>query len=160
MSDNPIREIRTPMRLDYRIQAGRQMSSFLLSLTEGKIVGRRSPNGRVYVPPRGACPLTGELMGEEVELPDVGTLLTYCIINIPFEGQRLTPPYAVATILLDGADLPLYHIIGNCPVSDVHTGMRVVAKWQDKLEPTLESIAYFEPNGEPDAPYDSYKEYI
>lgn len=158
----PIRVIRTPMRLDYNIQAGADLTRFLTALTEKRIVGRMSPTGKVYVPPRGACPVTGLPMLEEVEVADVGTITTFAIINIPFEGQRLPPPYAVACILLDGSDLPLFHIIGGCDVADVHMGLRVKAVWRpdDELEPTLESILYFEPTGEPDAPFESYKEHL
>lgn len=154
----PIRQIRTPMRLEYQIQAGADQSNFLQALTEKRIVGRRSPTGKVYVPPTGACPVTGLPMQEEVELSHVGTVVNFCIINIPFEGQRLKPPYATGTILLDGSDLPLFHIIGG-NVEDVRMGMRVKAVWvpDEELAPTLESILYFEPTGEADAPYDSYK---
>ena len=157
----PITRIRPPMRLEYNIRAGADLTNFLQRLTEKRIVGRRSPTGKVYVPPRGACPVTGLTMWEEVELSNVGTVTTFSIINIPFEGQRLKPPYAVAAILLDGADLPLFHIIGG-PVEDVRMGMRVRAVWvpDEELAPTLESIVLFEPTGESDAPYDSYKEHL
>lgn len=157
----PIRRIRTPMRLDYQIQAGTDQSRFLQALTEKRIVGRRAPTGKVYVPPVGACPVTGLAMEEEVELSHVGTVVNFCIINIPFEGQRLKPPYATGTILLDGSDLPLFHIIGG-DVEEVRMGMRVKALWvpDEELAPTLESILRFEPTGEPDAPYDSYKEHM
>jgi|SRR5690554_1306793 len=157
----PIRRIRTPMRLEYQIQAGADLTNFLQKLTEKRIVGRRSPTGKVYVPPRGSCPVTGLPMLEEVELSDVGTVTTFSIIHMEFEGQRLPPPYAVGTVLLDGADLPLFHIIGGA-VEDVRMGMRVRAVWvpDEELEPTLESILYFESTGEPDAPYESYKEHI
>lgn len=161
MSDM-ITVIRTPIRLEYNIQAGADLTKFLTALTEKRIVGRRSPTGKVYVPPKGCCPVTGLPMLEEVELSDVGTVVTFCIINIPFEGQVLTPPYAVGTILLDGSDLPLFHIIGGVDVKDVRMGLRVKALWRpdEELAPTLETIKYFEPNGEPDAPYESYKEHL
>jgi|SRR5690625_1553857 len=157
----PIRRIRTPMHLEYNIQAGTDQSSFLKALTEKRIVGRRSPTGKVYVPPVGACPVTGLAMQEEVELSHVGTVVNFCIINIPFEGQRLPPPYATGTILLDGSDLPLFHIIGG-DVEKVRMGMRVKAVWvpDEELAPTLESILRFDPTGEPDAPYDTYKEHL
>jgi hypothetical protein len=62
-------------------------------------------------------------------------------------------PYTSGLILLDGSDLPLMHLIQECPVEDVHIGMRVEAVWVDDadLAPNLESIRYFRPNGEPDA---------
>jgi hypothetical protein len=41
-------------------------------------------------------------------------------------------------------------------------GLRVEAVWVDDadLTPSLASIKYFRPNGEPDAPYESYEEYL
>jgi hypothetical protein len=40
--------------------------------------------------------------------------------------------------------------------------MRVEAVWAppEEREPTLESIKYFRPTGEPDADYDSYREHV
>jgi hypothetical protein len=45
------------------------------------------------------------------------------------------------------------HLLQEVEVSDVHIGMRVEAVWVDDADigPTLESIRYFRPNGEPDA---------
>ena len=43
-------------------------------------------------------------MDEFVELPDTGTVTTFAIINIPFPGQRIKPPYVAAYVLLDGAE--------------------------------------------------------
>jgi hypothetical protein len=41
-------------------------------------------------------------------------------------------------------------------------GMRVRAKWKPKEQwvTSLENILYFEPTGEPDAPFESYKEHL
>jgi hypothetical protein len=41
-------------------------------------------------------------------------------------------------------------------------GMRVKAEWAPLGErrPTLESIRWFSPNGEPDAPFESYQEHL
>jgi uncharacterized OB-fold protein len=63
-------------------------------------------------------------------------------------------PYTTGLILLDGSDLPIMHLIQECPVEDVHIGMRVEAVWvaPEERGPTLESIRYFRPNGEPDHP--------
>jgi hypothetical protein len=38
-------------------------------------------------------------------------------------------------------------------------GLRVKAVWADELVPNASSIKWFEPTGEPDAPYDTYREY-
>ena len=42
---------------------------------------------------------------EAVELPDTGTVTTFCVVSVPFPGQRVAPPYVAAAILLDGADI-------------------------------------------------------
>ena len=65
-----------------------------------------------------------------------------------------------ATILLDGADIGIFHLVQEVPAEEVHMGMRVEAVWDDERRPTLESISYFKPSGEPDAPFESYKDYV
>ena len=44
------------------------------------------------------------------------------------------------------------HMIQECPVDEVRPGMRVEAVWvpDDELGPTMESIKWFRPTGEPD----------
>jgi uncharacterized OB-fold protein len=93
---------------------------------------------------------------EQVDLPHKGTLTSFCIVNVQFYGQAMEVPYTSGLIKLDGADLPLMHLLQEVPVEDVHIGMRVEAVWVDdeKIGPTLESIRYFRPNGEPDAEVD------
>ena len=106
--------------------------------------------------------MCGVATEEEVELPDKGTVTTFCVVNLPFYGQAIKPPYVCASILLDGADIALFHLIQEVPAEEVRMGMRVEAVWDDaeELEPTMESIKHFRPTGEPDAPFDSYKEHL
>ncbi|MGQ0832479.1 MAG: Zn-ribbon domain-containing OB-fold protein [Microthrixaceae bacterium] len=148
-----VRSVRTPARMDYLYTAGVATTRFLTGIAEGKILGERAPGGKVYVPSRGADPQLGVPTTEQVELPDVGTLVSFCVVNVAFYGQGMEIPYTSGLILLDGADLPLMHMIQECSVADVHIGMRVEAVWVDPADrgPTLESIRYFRPNGEPDA---------
>ena len=58
-------------------------------------------------------------MTDVVEVKDTGMITTFCVVNIPFEGQELDPPYVAASVVLDGADTPLFHLIGN---TDRHEG--------------------------------------
>jgi uncharacterized protein len=147
-----VRSVRTPARLEYTYTAGVATTRFLKGISEGKILGERAPGGKVYVPSRGADPQLGVPTTEQVELPHVGTLVSFCVVNVAFYGQGMEIPYTSGLILLDGSDLPLMHLIQECPVEDVHIGMRVEAVWFDEsdLIPNLESIRYFRPNGEPD----------
>lgn len=158
-----VKSITTPIRLEYTYSPGRASARFLRGLAEGRILGQRCPvTGKVYVPPRGASPTDGVPTEEEVEVSDKGTVTTFCIVRIPSENLSIKPPYAAAHILLDGADIPFFALIQECPLEQVRMGMRVQAVWVPKAElaPTFESIRYFKPIDEPDAKYDSYKEHL
>ena len=157
----PVRKIRTPIRLDYTMTAGEAQSRFLRQIANGKIFGQRCPEcEKVYVPPRGSCPTCGIATRDEVELADKGTVTTFCIVNIPFAGAAVEVPYVCASVLLDGADITLFHLVQEVPVDEVRMGMRVEAVWAppEKRGPTLESIKHFRPIGEPDTPYEAYKD--
>lgn len=161
--NEPVLSIRTPHHFEYRYTPGRAQSRFLRGIEQGKILGQRCPQcGQVYTPPRGACAMCGVATEEEVELSGKGTVTTFCVVNVPFFGQRIKPPYVSATVLLDGADIGLFHLIQEVEADQVHMGMRVEPVWVDEADrkPTLESIQYFRPTGEPDADYESYKEYV
>jgi hypothetical protein len=150
----PVRSVRTPAELRYSFTAGQATSRFLRGIAQKKILGERCPVcGKVYVPPRGACPTDGVPTRDQVELPHVGTVTSFCVVNLQFYGQAMEVPYTSALIKLDGSDLPIMHLLQECPVDQVHIGLRVEAVWvdDDQLGPTLESIRYFRPNGEPDA---------
>ena len=159
----PVRGIVTPVSLDYTYAASPEESAFFRGLAEGRILGQRCPAcGKVYVPPRPACPVDGVPTVEEVELSDSGTVTTFCVVNVPFLGQKITPPYVSAYILLDGADIALQHLILDIPVEEVRMGLRVKAVWKPREEwgTTIENISHFAPIGEPDADYETYKHHL
>jgi len=145
----------TPVRLHYMHTASRGETAYLRGLAEGRILGQRcGVCGQVYVPPRGTCPADGVPTSEEVELPESGTVTTFCIVNVGYPGQRaqgFTPPYVAAAVLLDGADIAFQHLVLGCDPAEVRMGMRVRAVWGESG-----SISHFTPTGEPDALYESY----
>ena len=152
-----------PISLRYTHSASAEESRYLHALADGKIIGQRCPAcDKVYVPPRGACPTCGVPTATDVELPDAGTVTTFCVVNVPFQGQRVPVPYVAASVLLDGADIPFQHLILGCPPEDVRMGMRVRAVWKppEQWGTTAQNIDHFEPSGEPDAPYDSYAHHL
>jgi uncharacterized protein len=155
--------ITTPVRLHYRHSASAEESRYLRALREGKLIGQRCPAcGKVYVPPRGACPVDGVPTTTDVELPDTGIVTTFCVVNVPFQGQRVPSPYVAASVLIDGADIAFQHLILGCDPGEVRMGMRVRAVWKPPEEwgTTSENISHFEPTGEPDAPYESYARHL
>jgi uncharacterized OB-fold protein len=153
----------SPLRLEYTFIAGQATSRFLRGLADGRILGQRCPScSKVYVPPRGGCPTCAVPTEEEVELSGRGMVTSFCIVNVPFAGQAVRPPYASASVLLDGADIPLFHLLQEVEAADVRMGMRVVAVWAplEERHPSMDTIRYFRPTGEPDAPFDAYREHL
>ncbi|MCU7728035.1 OB-fold domain-containing protein [Actinoplanes sp. KI2] len=162
IAGDPVTVMTTPVRLAYTHTTSPEEGRYLRALAEGRLLGQRCPVCRkVYVPPR-VCPADGVPTEEEVTVRDHGTVTTFCVVNVPFAGQRLEPPYVVAQILLDGADIPIPHLILGLPADEVRMGMRVAAVWRDRAEWTTSptNIAHFLPTGEPDAPYESYEDHL
>ncbi len=157
----PVTRFKVPVRLDYTVTAGQEQSRFLRAVEHGRIMGVRCPStGRVHVPPRGAISDTGERADEWVQVADHGTVTTFCVVNIPFEGQVLEPPYVAGSILLDRSDVPVFHLVGGIAANQVTMGMRVRAVWEDEPGPSFASVRYFEPTGEPDVPFDVIREHL
>lgn len=160
---DPITIISQPEFLSVQHSASAPESIYLRALQQGVLLGARAgDDGKVYFPPREADPATGKGLDQFVELPDTGTVTTFAIINIPFAGQRIKPPYVAAYILLDGADIPFLHLVTGIDAADVRMGMRVKAVWKPREDWDLgiDNIEHFAPSGEPDADYDSYKHHL
>ena len=159
----PVTMTITPVRLRYEHTASAAESAYLRGLADGRLIGRRCPAcGKVYVPSRGVCPADGVPADEAVELPDIGTVTTFSIVNVGYPGQQVAPPYVAAAVLLDGADIAFQHLILGCEPSEVHLGMRVRAVWRPRedWDTTAENISHFGPAGQPDAPYETYARFI
>jgi uncharacterized OB-fold protein len=163
LEDHLVTGVVTPVSLDYQYAASPEESAFYRGLNEGRIIGQRCPTcQKVYIPPRSACPADGTPTAEEIELSQTGTVTTFCIVNVPFLGQKIKPPYVSAYVLLDGADIAVLHLILGIPADEVRMGMRVKAVWKPREEwsYSLENIDHFAPTGDPDADYDTYKHHL
>ncbi|QGW23751.1 MULTISPECIES: Zn-ribbon domain-containing OB-fold protein [unclassified Dietzia] len=161
--DEAVSMLVTPIGLSVTHTASPAESEFLRAIVQGRMLGRRRSNGpEVYVPPRDYCPSDGVAMGEYVEVSDVGTVTTFGIVNVPFAGQEITPPYVTAYILLDGSDVPIQHLVLGCEASEVRMGMRVRAIWTPEADrpASMKAITHFEPTGDPDADPDSYAHHL
>ncbi|CAB4536765.1 unannotated protein [freshwater metagenome] len=146
--------LRLPIAVTYNWSAGPNATSHLAGLMEGKLIGKRCPScSSVYFPARnGVCPKCARILAEDVTVGPKGTITTFCIVNVPFLGQKIKLPYVAAQILLDGADISMQHLIQECEAEDVRIGMRVEPVWKDRSEwgPSMENIEHFRPTGEPD----------
>ena len=152
-----------PIRLDFEFTARRGRARTCAGYEQGKFIGQRCPKcGRSTCPRAGLVPDRRRADHEDVELPNSGTVTTYCVVNVPFAGQSIEIPYICAQILLDGANLSFMGLIQEIPTDQIRMGMRVeaVVGRPEELGPSLASVKYFRPNGEPDADYETYKEYL
>jgi uncharacterized OB-fold protein len=149
-----IEMMEAPISLDYTFKPGAATTIFLRGLREGKLYGQRCPSCKnVIVPPRGACARCGvATLGDTIDLPDKGTVVTCTVVHIPIPGSDIKTPFVNASILLDGADIGIGHILSEVEIPDVRLGMRVQAKWKPREEwdYSLENIRYFAPIDEPD----------
>ena len=159
----PVRSIRAPAALHYRYTPGQAPSRFLNGMQDGRVLGERCPECRkVYVPPRGACPVDGVATSETVELGNTGTVTSFCIVNVAMGGDHIDIPFASALVLLDGADIPVFGLIQEMPHDEVRMGLRVEAVWKDESEweTSFENIKWWRPSGEDDADYETYQDYV
>lgn len=157
----PVKVLVTPVKVDYTYTPGIASEKFLLGLKEGKLLGAACDEcGRVYVPPRGACPRCARPTSTFKELGKKGTVITFSIVRVPSENIDVPLPYCVANILMDGADITLTGLIQECPLEDVRIGMRVEPVWRPKAEwgYGMANIKHFRPIDEPDVAFDKIKE--
>lgn len=156
-SDEPIIGVESPSYLTYNFTAGKATSLYLRSMKEGKLVGQRCPKCRnVYIPPRGSCAACGVPTEEQVTLSNKATVESFTIVYIPIPGNPIKPPYVIANLVLDGANLSFLHLLSECKNEDVRIGMRVEALWRPEEEWgfAMENIQYFKPIDEPDMAVD------
>lgn len=159
--DGTIRIIETPIQLHYEYTPGVAASKFLNAMKDHIILGQRCPKcSKVYFPARGACSMCGVELVEEVELSGKGTVASFAVTMVP--GKDLPAPYVTAWVLLDGCDITAMFLVREVEHTEVRLGMRVEAVWvpDDQLETNLGNITHFKPLDEPDAPYESYRDYV
>jgi len=139
--------------LPYKFAVGPAFHRFYEGLKEQKILGNQCPAcARTMVPPRTFCPSCNVDMGEWVELPQEGEIVSWTWASKPFLGMPVDPPFVGALIRLDAANCNFLHLVGGFDTSTlqqvhqkIRTGSRVRAVWADERKGRLLDIAYFEP---------------
>ncbi|MFI9650709.1 Zn-ribbon domain-containing OB-fold protein [Streptomyces sp. NPDC052040] len=125
-------------------------SAFLTGLRERVVLGARTTDGRVLVPPAEYDPVTADELHDLVEVAPTGTVTTWAWNHAPRRGQPLGTPFAWVLVRLDGADTALLHALDASGPEAVRTGMRVRVRWAAERRGAITDIACFEPyDGEP-----------
>ncbi|MFI9202493.1 Zn-ribbon domain-containing OB-fold protein [Streptomyces sp. NPDC053048] len=128
---------------------GPVQSAFLTGLRERTVLGVRTDDGRVLVPPVEYDPVTAGELRDLVEVAPTGTVTTWAWNPAPRPNQPLRRPFAWALVRLDGADTALLHVLDAPGPEDVRTGMRVRVRWAAHRQGAITDIACFEPDAAP-----------
>jgi uncharacterized OB-fold protein len=158
--------------LDYTIRTNPVAAAFGEALTGGRITGHRCPACTlVYVPPKGFCPICVVPTGPDdlVEVADRGLVTSWTVLTpIQYAGQKERADYALASILLDGADGTIgQQRLVEVPLDEIRMGLRVEAVWNPPEERVPDDRGYalgtaasgWRPTGEPDAPRSAYEKH-
>ncbi|OKJ51812.1 Zn-ribbon domain-containing OB-fold protein [Streptomyces sp. CB02115] len=131
---------------------GPVQSAFLTGLRERTVLGVRTEDGTVLVPPVEYDPVTANEIRDLVEVAPTGTVTTWAWNPSPGRDQPLGTPFAWVLVRLDGAGTALLHALDAPRPDAVRTGMRVRIRWAATRTGAITDIACFEPcDGEPGA---------
>ena len=115
----------------YTRSVGAALSRYFTGLRAGRIVGVRTADGRVMVPPTEYDPATGETLDEFVEVGPAGVVDAWTWVAEPVEGKHhLGKPFAFALVRPDGADVPMVHVVDVAAPDEMSVGMRVMPRWK------------------------------
>jgi uncharacterized OB-fold protein len=124
---------------------GPVQSAFLTGLRERTVLGVKTGDGKILVPPVEYDPVTAEEIRDLVEVAATGTVTTWAWNPAPRRDQPLTTPFAWVLVKLDGADTSLLHVLDAPGPDAVRSGMRVRVRWARKRTGAITDIACFEP---------------
>ena len=133
------------LEFPYRRSLGPVVGGFFTGLRDGKILGSKTREGRVLVPPLEYDPETGDAVEEDlVNVSQTGTVRTFAWVTEPMRKHPLDRPFAWALVQLDGADTTLLHAV-DASRGTITNGMRVKVRWRDERRGHITDIECFEP---------------
>ncbi|MFE9257736.1 Zn-ribbon domain-containing OB-fold protein [Streptomyces sp. NPDC006879] len=142
--------LRAPLVVEYPFtrSLGPVQSAFLTGLRERTVLGVRTTDERVLVPPVEYDPVTAAELRDLVEVAATGTVTTWAWNPRPRPHQPLSTPFAWVLVRLDGADTALLHVLDAPGPQSVSSGMRVRIRWAPHRSGAITDIACFEPDPE------------
>jgi hypothetical protein len=131
----------------YRRSLGPVLGRFFDELRRRRLVGIRTRDGRVLVPPQEYDPDTGEALDEIVPVGPAGEIVSFAWVSRPRAKQPLPHPFAFALIRLDGADTSLLHAVDAGDESKLAPGVRVVPRFAEAPAGGIRDIVCFDLEG-------------
>lgn len=129
----------------YTRSTGPVVGRFLTALKQRQLVGNRGADGKVYSPPVEYDPVTAEPVSDFVDLADTGIVQSWVWVSEPRVRHPLDKPFAFALINIDGANVPMLHVVDAAAESAMVSGMKVKVRWAETTRGHITDIACFEP---------------
>jgi hypothetical protein len=129
--------LRSPHVLEfpYKRSVGPVIGAFLTGLRDGRVLGARTPSGRVVVPATEYDPETSEeVEADLVEVGPGGTVKSWAWTDHPRPDQPLDRPFAWALVEMDGASTSMLHALDAGSPDKCSSGMRVSVKFKPSSE--------------------------
>jgi uncharacterized OB-fold protein len=121
------------------------VGAFATGLREGRLLGSRTTDGKVQMPPLEYDPETGAAVEEElVEIGPGGVVESWAWVPNPTARQPYDRPFAFALIKVDGADTGFIHVLTAESPDEISTGMRVTPRWKDERVGKIDDIEGWE----------------
>lgn len=114
---------------------------------EGVILGSQCKKcNRIYVPGTIFCERCLEETDEWINLGTKGSLYSYTLLFVDYEGNSLDQPEIIGFIRM--GDGGLIHRVGEVSIDDIEIGMdlEAVIKPKDEREGSILDIKYFRPS--------------
>ena len=137
--------VTTKLEFPYSRTLGTVVGAFATGLREGRLLGSRTADGKVQMPPLEYDPQTGAAVDEElVEVGPGGVVESWAWVPEPTGRQPYDRPFAFALIKVDGADTGLVHVLTAESPDEISTGMRVQPRWKDERVGKIDDIEGWE----------------
>ncbi|MCK9364076.1 MAG: Zn-ribbon domain-containing OB-fold protein [Syntrophales bacterium] len=137
------------INVPYSWWAGNTASRFFAALRDEKIImATKCPVcGRVFLPPRKACPACFTENTQWVELSGEGCVLSFTVARRQFAAipNNKRVPVIWGLIKLEGADTAMLHYIEEIEPENVTIGMRVKAVFSEARKGAILDISHFQP---------------
>jgi uncharacterized OB-fold protein len=141
----PRAEASWTLEFPYRRSLGPVVGAFFTGLRDGKVLGARTIEGKVLVPPLEYDPETGEAVADDlVEVAETGTVTGWAWVTEPMRKHPLQKPFAWALVQMDGADTSFFHAL-DAPRESVANGLKVKVRWREERKGHITDIECFEP---------------
>jgi uncharacterized OB-fold protein len=139
------RMTKSTLEFPYSRTLGPVVGAFLRGLQEHRILGIRTGDGKVLVPPLEYDPHTGDALSELVEVGPAGTVESWTWVDEPTSKHPLAKPFAFALIRPDGADTSMVHAVDAGGIDKMSTGMRVTPRWRAEPHHMIDDLEAWEP---------------